>query len=204
MDILSFCIGGVTGLFFGILLVLLFRPQKDNKDNDIKLAKYDALLTQQKQEIDQLRLENQKLNREAAENKKESETLKEVRSKMLNDFKAISAELIEKQKESVIGTQKTVLNPVCTEMKSLKEGFDKKISEILKTSTENKTSIDEQIKNMISKSDSLQKEASNLANALKNKKAQGCWGERYLDNILQMLGLVEKSYSGLYQRRIFP
>lgn len=186
MDLVMLFIGFILGIIFGLLI-------KKNKTNvnDVKLAKYDALLNQQKQEIENLRIKNDNLVADAAASKKEAATLADVRNKMLNDFKVISAELIEKQKESVIGTQKTVLGPMQNEMKSLKEGFDKKITEMLKTSAENKTSIDEQIKNMLSKSDSLQQEASNLANALKNKKAQGCWGETYLENILQMLGFVE-------------
>lgn len=179
-----------VGFILGIILGFLIKKNKTNA-NDVKLAKYDALLNQQKQEIENLRIKNDNLVADAAASKKEAATLADVRNKMLNDFKVISAELIEKQKESVIGTQKTVLGPMQNEMKSLKEGFDKKITEMLKTSAENKTSIDEQIKNMLSKSDSLQQEASNLANALKNKKAQGCWGETYLENILQMLGFVE-------------
>ena len=183
------CVAFFMGAVFGAIIALVLRPK--NRSNDIKLAQYDALLSQQKQDIETLRLENKNLVREAAEKKKEAETLANVRENMLNDFKAVSVELIEKQKESVVGTQKTVLGPMQNEMKALKEGFDKKINEILKTSAENKTSIDEQIKNMLSKSDSLQKEATNLANALKNKKTQGCWGEMYLENILQMLGFVE-------------
>lgn len=184
MNIIAF----ITGFLFGGIAVFVLRPKKDD---NIKLAQYNALLAQQKQDIEKLRSDNLALVREATENKKEAETLAGVREKMLNDFKAVSQELIEKQKESVVGTQKTVLGPMQDEMKALKDGFEKKISEILKTSTENKTSIDEQIKNMIAKSDSLQHEATNLANALKNKKTQGCWGETYLENILQMLGFVE-------------
>ena len=184
MNIVAF----IIGFLFGGIAVFVLRPKKDD---NMKLAQYNALLAQQKQDIEKLRSDNLALVREAAENKKEAETLAGVREKMLNDFKVVSAELIEKQKESVVGTQKTVLGPMQDEMKALKDGFEKKISEILKTSTENKTSIDEQIKNMIAKSDSLQHEATNLANALKNKKTQGCWGETYLENILQMLGFVE-------------
>jgi DNA recombination protein RmuC len=103
----------------------------------------------------------------------------------------VSAELLEKQKESVVGTQKTVLMPVQEEMQKLKSNFDKQIQEMLKNSTENKVSIDEQIKSMKEQSNKLQQEANNLANALRNKKTQGCWGETYLENVLQMLGFVE-------------
>ena len=189
MDMISFFVGSGIGVIIGIMAVLLFR--KSNNNTDLELERAKAIVMNQKQELDKLRLDNQELNREAAAKRQEVATLKDVRDKMLNDFKAVSADLIEKQKESVIGTQKTVLGPMQEQMQKLKEGFENKITEILKTTSANKASIDEQIKNMLSHSDSLQKEANNLANALKNKKTQGCWGELYLENILQMLGMVE-------------
>lgn len=189
MDMISFFVGSGIGVIIGIMAVLLFR--KSNNNTDLELERAKAIVMTQKQELDKLRLDNQELNREAAAKRQEVATLKDVRDKMLNDFKAVSADLIEKQKESVIGTQKTVLGPMQEQMQKLKEGFENKITEILKTTSANKASIDEQIKNMLSHSDSLQKEANNLANALKNKKTQGCWGELYLENILQMLGMVE-------------
>lgn len=189
MDMISFFVGSGIGIIIGIMAVLLFR--KSNNNTDLELERAKAIVMTQKQELDKLRLDNQELNREAAAKRQEVATLKDVRDKMLNDFKAVSADLIEKQKESVIGTQKTVLGPMQEQMQKLKEGFENKITEILKTTSANKASIDEQIKNMLSHSDSLQKEANNLANALKNKKTQGCWGELYLENILQMLGMVE-------------
>ena len=189
MDMISFFVGSGIGIIIGIMAVLLFR--KNNNNSALELERARAIVMNQKQELDKLRLDNQELNREAASRKQEVETLKDVRDKMLNDFKIISADLMEKQKESVVGTQKTVLGPMQEQMQKLKEGFESKITEILKTTSANKASIDEQIKNMLSHSDSLQKEANNLANALKNKKTQGCWGELYLENILQMLGMVE-------------
>jgi DNA recombination protein RmuC len=189
MDMVSFFVGSGIGIIIGIMAVLLFR--KNNNNSALELERARAIVMTQKQELDKLRLDNQELNREAASRKQEVATLKDVRDKMLNDFKIISADLMEKQKESVVGTQKTVLGPMQEQMQKLKEGFENKITEILKTTSANKASIDEQIKNMLSHSDSLQKEANNLANALKNKKTQGCWGELYLENILQMLGMVE-------------
>ncbi len=182
-------IGLLIGLAVGGVLGFVLRPR--DRSGALNLARLEALLKQQRQDIENLRIKNDRLVADAAAAAREVETLRSVREKMLNDFKAVSAELIERQKESVIGTQKTVLMPVQQEMKELKEGFDRRIQEMLKNSVENKTSIDEQIKNMLAKSDSLQQEATNLANALRNKKTQGCWGEAYLENVLQMLGFVE-------------
>lgn len=188
MDYGIFILGLIIGCVVGAIIAWAARAR--NNSNDIEMAKVKALLAQQRQEIDTLRGKNEHLVADAAARRQEVQTLCDVREKMLNDFRAVSAELIEKQKESVLGTQKTVLTPMANEMKNLKDGFEKKIQEMIKNSVENKASIDTQIKNMLEKSDNLQREASNLANALKNKKTQGCWGETYLENVLQMLGFV--------------
>ncbi len=178
----------IVGLVFGGIIGWFLRPQNNR---DFEITQLNKLLNQQKADIENLRGENRSLFAESSARRGEVQALQKVRESMLNDFRAISADLLDKQKDSVVGTQKTVLGPVTDEMKKLKDEFDKHIKDMLKNSSENKTSIDLQIKNMLEKSDKLQKEADNLANALKNKKTQGCWGETYLENVLQMLGFVE-------------
>jgi DNA recombination protein RmuC len=185
MDYGALIIGIIVG---GIIGFLARRPKAIDKTDTIKLQ---TLLGQQTGEIERLRTENRNLVANAAGANERIKTLENVRGEMIKDFKNVSAELIKEQKLSMVDTQKDVLLPVADEMKKLKEGFDKQIGEMLKDSTANKVSIDEQIKNMLEKSESLQKEANGLANALKNKKTQGCWGETYLENVLQMMGFIE-------------
>lgn len=185
MDLVSIALGFVSGLFIGWIA----RPQQ--KDGANKIIQLETLTKQLKSENDGLRIKCEKLVADSAANAARVTELTNVRTNMLNEFRVVSAELLEKQKESVVGTQKTVLMPVQEEMQKLKSNFDKQIQEMLKNSTENKVSIDEQIKSMKEHSNKLQQEASNLANALRNKKTQGCWGETYLENVLQMLGFVE-------------
>ena len=182
-------IGIFGGFIIGAIVGWMMRPQKQSGAD--KLIQLETVAKQLRLENDGLRAKCDKLVADSAANAARVAELSNVREKMINDFKAVSHELIERQKESVIGTQKTVLLPVQEEMQKLKAGFDKQIQEMLKNSTENKVSIDEQIKSMQQHSDRLQQEANNLANALRNKKTQGCWGETYLENVLQMLGFVE-------------
>lgn len=179
----------VIGFIFGAIIGWIARPQQ--KDGANKIIQLETLTKQLKSENDGLRIKCEKLVADSAANAARVTELTNVRTNMLNEFRVVSAELLEKQKESVVGTQKTVLMPVQEEMQKLKSNFDKQIQEMLKNSTENKVSIDEQIKSMKEQSNKLQQEASNLANALRNKKTQGCWGETYLENVLQMLGFVE-------------
>jgi len=121
----------------------------------------------------------------------------EAKFKMLNDgaliekFKNISAELLELQKKSVAEEQSKTVRPVAEQIEKMKEGFDRQIQEMLKNSTENKTSFSEQMKLMLEQSNALQKEAADLANALKHKKQQGNWGEFQLEKIFEILGFKE-------------
>ena len=130
----------------------------------------------------------------------------EARFKMLNDgvlidrFKAISAELIESQKKSVAEEQAKTVRPVAEQMEKLKENFDRQIKEILKDSVDNKRSFSDQMKAMMEQSQALQKEAAELAGALKNKKQQGNWGEFQLEKIFEILGFVENRE---YEKEVF-
>ena len=60
----------IVGFILGAVAVFVLRPAK--KNDDVKLAQYNALLAQQKQDIETLRMKNEALVRESAENKKEA------------------------------------------------------------------------------------------------------------------------------------
>ncbi|MDR0449255.1 MAG: DNA recombination protein RmuC [Rickettsiales bacterium] len=112
-----------------------------------------------------------------------------VNSKMADQFKLISAELLEHQKKSVAETQQEKLGVML-------DPLNNQIKDVIKNFTENKVSFAEQMKNMIAQSGALQKEAADLANALKHKKQQGNWGEFQLERIFEILGFVEgREYS---------
>ena len=93
MDYISIAIG----LFAGFVIGWLSRPQqKNNADKTIRL---ETLAKQLQSENDGLRIKCEKLVADSAANAARVAELTSVREKMLNDFRAVSAELIEKQKE---------------------------------------------------------------------------------------------------------
>jgi DNA recombination protein RmuC len=126
----------------------------------------------------------------------------EAKYKMLNDgglierFKNISSELLEIQKKSVSEEQNKTIQPVKEQIEKMKDNFDRQIKEMLKDSTDNKRSFSDNMKLVIDQSAALQKEAADLANALKYKKQQGNWGEFQLEKIFEILGFEEgREYS---------
>ncbi|MDR1071297.1 MAG: DNA recombination protein RmuC [Rickettsiales bacterium] len=70
--------------------------------------------------------------------------------------------------------------------------FREQMEKIEKSATENKASFEQQIKNLLSTSGTLQKEASDLTRALRgDKKILGNFGELQLKRILEIAGLAE-------------
>jgi DNA recombination protein RmuC len=70
--------------------------------------------------------------------------------------------------------------------------FKEQMEKIEKSATENKASFEQQIKNLLSTSGTLQKEASDLTRALRgDKKILGNFGELQLKRILEIAGLAE-------------
>jgi len=70
--------------------------------------------------------------------------------------------------------------------------FREQMEKIEKSATENKASFEQQVKNLMTSSGTLQKEAADLTRALKgDKKVLGNFGELQLKRILEMAGFTE-------------
>ena len=91
MDLVSIALGFVSGLFIGWIA----RPQR----NTNKLIQLETLIKQLQSENDGLRVKCEKLVADSAANAARVSELTNVRTNMLNDFRTVSVELLEKQKE---------------------------------------------------------------------------------------------------------
>lgn len=135
--------------------------------------------------------------KEAAEaleaQKKEAAEERDRQAKFVKDqVTAATEELLKLRAEDL---QKTNSVQMETILKPLNENLEKMGEALTKTrevSAANKTSIEEQIKNMLEQTQKVGKSADDLTNALQKKnKIAGNWGEGLLTTLLESQGMEE-------------
>jgi DNA recombination protein RmuC len=135
--------------------------------------------------------------------------LKEAREQMTDAFKALSADALRGNNQSFLELAKAALEKFHESAKSdlemrqmaidelikpLKNSLDKvdsKIGEMEKVRTTAYVSLHEQIKTLATTQDRLQRETSNLVQALRSPTVRGRWGEIQLKRVVEIAGMLE-------------
>ncbi len=187
MNIVLIICGFVVGAIVGGVLGYFSRP----KNTDLSAAN-DLL----KNQIADARRENAALIARSAAAEERVRNLTNVREEMIKDFKNISAELLAQTQKAATAEHTKNLNttiaPFRQQIEKLTTDFNKQIKDMLKDSTENRASIEGQLKNMMESSSALKKEAADLTDALRGKKKlQGNWGEIQVARLFEILGWQE-------------
>ncbi len=182
-----FLFGLFLGAAFGACAGYLMRP----KNTDMSVAN-DLL----KSQIAELRRDNATLISRTAAAEERVKNLTDIRGEMIKDFKNISSELLAQTSKAANEAQtknlNTTITPFREQIEKLTADFNKQIKDMLKDSTANRTSIEEQLKKMFESSSALKKEASDLTEALRGKKKlQGNWGEIQVARLFEILGWQE-------------
>lgn len=100
--------------------------------------------------------------------------------------------LLAQREESLVKANNIQLDAVLNPLKNEIEGMKKSMIDNVKSTSENKVSIEKAIEELMKRTQDIGKDANNLAKALKNEtKTQGNWGELILENILEKSGLTE-------------
>ena len=100
--------------------------------------------------------------------------------------------LLAQREESLAKANNTQLDAILNPLKNEIEGMRKSMTDNMKTSSENKASLEKAIEELMKRTQDIGNDANNLAKALKNEtKTQGNWGELILENILEKSGLTE-------------
>ncbi len=159
----------------------------DKAEIELKLKTEDIIeLTRQlsKKDADFINLEKR-----LEENKTELEQLQE---KFSTEFKNLANEILEEKTQKFTELNKTNLDEILKPLGEKIKDFEKKVDETYDKESQQRYSLKVEIKNLIEQTQSVSKEASNLAKALKGEaKTRGSWGEMILESILEKSGLVK-------------
>ena len=101
-------------------------------------------------------------------------------------------DILKQREESLNKANNEQMGNVVTPLKEQLEAIQKQVTENIKTTTDNKASIEKAIEELMKRTLEIGNDANNLARALKNEsKTQGNWGELILEKLLEGSGLEE-------------
>lgn len=150
-----------------------------------------------KEKTDELFLANSK-NVEFSEKNKnliekldtQKKELEEIGKKFTNEFKVLADQILETKSKKFTELNELKIREILTPLGKDIDAFKKKVEETYDKESKERFSLEKQIKDLVTSSHKLSKEAENLTLTLKgDSKAQGNWGEDILERILTAAGL---------------
>ena len=135
--------------------------------------------------------------------------LREAREQMTDAFKALSADALRGNNQSFLelarttlekfhegaksdlAMRQTAIDELVKPLKDSLEKVDGKIGEIERTRSTAYVSLHEQIKTLATTQERLQRETSNLVQALRSPTVRGRWGEIQLKRVVEIAGMLE-------------
>ena len=167
MNILFFIVGFVIG---ALLLGFILKSKNSSLQMQITMMK------------------EQEIKNEELRNKQFETQINTLKSELQNT----TEKLLQQREESLAKTNNVQIDALLNPLKNEIEGMRKSMTDNIKTSSENKASLEKAIEELMKRTQDIGNDANNLAKALKNEsKMQGNWGELILENILEKSGLTE-------------
>jgi DNA recombination protein RmuC len=179
-------------------------------------AQWDADRNTLQNQVSQLSVSNAELQATlSAERLHSGEKLAELvaaREELANQFRSISAEILEEKSRKFTEQNATAIGQLLTPVREQLQAMRSKVEEVYHTEGQDRAALGQQLKQLLQLNQSLSADAQNLTRALKgDQKAQGTWGEIVLDTVLEQAGLIEgthydrqSSYEAEDQRRAIP
>ena len=133
-------------------------------------------------------MKEQEIKNEQLRNKQFETQINALKSELQNT----TEKLLQQREESLSKANNAQIDALLNPLKNEIEGMRKSMTDNIKTSSENKASLEKAIEELMKRAQDIGNDANNLAKALKNEtKTQGNWGELILENILEKSGLTE-------------
>jgi DNA recombination protein RmuC len=142
--------------------------------------------------IQQLQTEKLKLERNNASLEEQLRIFATMEDRFLKEFKSISNEALNMQREEMTKAQTANLNntisPFAVQLGNLKKELGEKLTEVNHITIDSKAQLQQQLETLGKTSASLQQEAVELTEALRgNKKLQGNWAEIQLEHMFELV-----------------
>ena len=157
------------------------------KDIDAKVAENANIQSQR----DTAQKEVNILKEQMQQNKEEqAKALQQQLAMAKEQLQNATQEILKQREESLGKTNVEQIGHVVTPLKEQLEAIQKQVNESIKTTTDNKASLERAIEDLMKQTKSISDDANNLTRALRNEsKTQGNWGEMILEQLLENSGL---------------
>lgn len=106
--------------------------------------------------------------------------------KMIDSFKTLSSEAMERSSRSFLDLAKASLDPVQEAMKQI----DAHQRELEKQRVGSYSALSKQLENMVSAEKELRQETAHLVQALRSPQIRGSWGQIHLRRVVELAGLL--------------
>ncbi len=124
-----------------------------------------------------------------------SEELAADRETMLNQFKVLSEESLEKQgrkAEKTAGERMAATQQLVTPLTEGLRQLNDRLNEVEKERSRLAAEMGEQVRAVKDSGETIRREALSLSNALRNPQVRGAWGEQSLRRIVEISGLTSR------------
>ena len=169
LEAIMLIIGLAVGAFAGYLFAnsRFFRQFQDEREARVtaetRLAESEKQLDAQKSLVD------------------------EATTKLGDTFKALSSDALRSNSQAFVESAQQTLEP----LKDALKRYETQIQEIERQRQQAYGSLDSQLKSLATSEQQLQRETSNLVNALRRPQVRGRWGELTLKRAVELAGMSE-------------
>jgi len=111
----------------------------------------------------------------------------EAKAQLGDTFKALSSDALRSNSQAFVDSAKQTLAPLQDALKR----YEDHLREVESLRQRAYGSIQEQVKSLLSSEQQLQRETSNLVNALRRPETRGRWGELTLQRAVELAGMSE-------------
>jgi len=149
--------------------------------------------------INEIEKENSRLSADlkACEEKleKQATEFKTLHESTKNEFKNIANEILTANTKIFNENNSSKLSEILKPFSDNLGEFKKKVEETYEKEARDRTSLEQQVKDLLAQTNKVSEQANNLTTVLKvDKKQQGNWGEKILETILEKSGLVKNTH----------